>query len=131
MALAVALGLSLAYLPTAPPAPAFVGTRHAPRAAPVCVEQSTRRPPRDMRNQGAKTIVTKLSSMRTGRGGSVDMDGLGRLLRGHDIQGPMLLDVLVGLKRKDRWELCQAVALFVPWCTAHSLGGAALAWRAR
>ncbi len=41
------------------------------------------------------------------------MDGLGRLLRGHDIQGPMLLDVLVGLKRKDRWELCQAVARWV------------------
>ena len=41
------------------------------------------------------------------------MDGVGRLLRGYDIQGPMLVDVLVGLKQQDRWEMCQAVARYV------------------
>jgi len=41
------------------------------------------------------------------------MDGVGRLLRQYDIQGPMLLDVLQGLKHQDRWEMCQAVARWV------------------
>ena len=77
----------------------------------VCVEERAFRP-RHIRNQGARTIVTKLTSLRS-RNGAVDMDGVGRLMRGYDIQGPMLLDVLVGLKQQDRWEMCQAVARYV------------------
>ena len=78
------------------------GTRTEARAASVvCVEERAFRP-RHIRNQGARTIVTKLTSLRS-RNGAVDMDGVGRLMRGYDIQGPMLLDVLVGLKQQDRW----------------------------
>jgi len=52
------------------------------------------------------------------------MDGMGRLLRGYDIQGPMLLDVLQGLKHANRWEMCQAVARYVEASYAPKRRGA-------
>jgi len=118
MGLVAAFGLSLSWLPQHALTPCIAARPSLARAAvAVCVEGKAYRPrgrgsAGAVRNQGARTIVTKLTSLRS-RNGAVDMDGVGRLLRGYDIQGPMLLDVLQGLKHQDRWEMCQAVARYV------------------
>jgi len=118
MVLVAVFGLSLSWLPQHVPTSCIAARPSLARAAvAVCVESQAYRPrgrgsAGAVRNQGARTIVTKLTSLRS-RNGAVDMDGLGRLLRGYDIQGPMLLDVLQGLKHQDRWEMCQAVARYV------------------
>lgn len=118
MVLFTVFGMSLMWLPKHAPSPCLVTRPSLARAAAaVCVEERAYRPrgrgsAGAVRNQGARTIVTKLTSLRS-RNGAVDMDGVGRLLRQYDIQGPMLLDVLQGLKHQDRWEMCQAVARWV------------------
>ena len=129
MAFVAAFGLSLSWLPQQHALTPCISARPPlERAAvAVCVERQAYRPrgrgsAGAVRNQGARTIVTKLTSLRS-RNGAVDMDGVGRLLRGYDIQGPMLLDVLQGLKHQDRWEMCQAVARYVEASYSPKRGG--------
>ena len=123
-----ALGLSLSWLPQHALTPYAARPALERAAVAVCVERQAYRPrgrgsAGAVRNQGARTIVTKLTSLRS-RNGAVDMDGMGRLLRGYDIQGPMLLDVLQGLKHANRWEMCQAVARYVEASYAPKRRGA-------
>ena len=123
-----AFGLSLSWLPQHALTPYAARPALERAAVAVCVERQAYRPrgrgsAGAVRNQGARTIVTKLTSLRS-RNGAVDMDGMGRLLRGYDIQGPMLLDVLQGLKHANRWEMCQAVARYVEASYAPKRRGA-------
>ena len=103
----VLLTLSHAWLMNAPSCP------RTPVVSPRCraaIAAATQGRPTRVRNDAARGIVQRLTSLRTSASG-VDLAGMDRLLRATDgLAGQMLLDVLIGLKEQGRWQMCHAVA---------------------
>ena len=63
------------------------------------------------RNAAARTVLEKLSRLRSTRTNPVDVDGLGRVLRGSDsLNDAALLEVLLGLKAAGSWQMSLALA---------------------
>ena len=62
------------------------------------------------RNPAARAILEKLSRLRTSRTAPVDVEGLGRVIRGAELNDATLLEVLLGLKAAGNWQVSLALA---------------------
>ena len=73
--------------------------------------RASSRRPRDV--PVSRKLVSKLVALRTTPSAPVDATALARTIRPYELEGNLLIDVLVGLKERGRWQLMHALAQMI------------------